>query len=72
MNKKREILYLAVSADDYELPVAVFDSIEELAIWDNCSTKTLKKKITHHIMSNNCFFEAISPQKTKNKKIFNT
>ena len=65
--KKLEILYLAVSADIYLLPMAVFDSLEELAEWANCSVTEIKKKISHHIKSNsnNCFFESISYKKRK-------
>ena len=63
---------MAVSADIYLLPVAVFDSLEELALWDNCSVNTLKKKISKHIKSKNCFFEVVLVKKTKKFKNFNT
>ena len=65
--KKQEILYLAVSADIYSLPMAVFDSLEELAKWANCSKQLLRYQIKNHIKSiaNNCFFEQICCENDK-------
>lgn len=65
--KKLEILYLAVSADIYLLPMAVFDSLEELAEWAQCSKQLLRYQIKHHIksISNGCFFEQIRCENDK-------
>lgn len=30
---RKDIIYLAVTADNYELPMAVFDNVKEVADW---------------------------------------
>lgn len=43
MSKKQEIVYLVVGLDKYELPLAVFVSKKELAIWVGKSQKFIDK-----------------------------
>lgn len=38
--------YMAVTADKYELPVAVFDNIQDLSRWAHTSTATAHDAIT--------------------------
>lgn len=45
MKKK---LYLAVSADQYELPLAVFDTSHELADWSGYGIMYVLSAITHN------------------------
>ena len=47
MIKKRkvEVLYLAVTADDLELPIGVFDTIEEIAKYAHCSYRYAKTMV---------------------------
>lgn len=39
-------LYIAVTADEYELPVAVFDNIRDLSRWAQTSTSAAYNAIT--------------------------
>ena len=55
---KKIIVYLAVTDDILSLPIALFDNLYEIGIWENCSIKEIKQKIKLKIKSqkNNCFF----------------
>lgn len=50
--KKQEVLYLAVTADELELPLVVCDSVRELAKWAGCPTFKIYYKINNKIVDN--------------------
>ena len=56
--KKYEVVYMAVSADKYSLPMAVFDTLLEASIWEGCSVNYMCKKLKEHLLSNkkDCYF----------------
>lgn len=51
--KKREIAYIAVSADKYEWILTCCDTIEELALWANCSIVMMRYYLTYHYVDRN-------------------
>ena len=57
-----EVLYMAVTCDEYELPLFVADNIEDLAAWAGVKVKTAKEKI-----SRNAKKEPFKPKKQINK-----
>ena len=63
--KKWEIVYMAVSADKYSLPIAVFDTITEASAWEGCSNSQMHHKIHKHLFSikNRCYFIAVKLKK---------
>lgn len=40
-------LYAAVTADKYELPIAIFDTLEEIAIWSGATKSAVLSAISH-------------------------
>lgn len=52
--KKREIVYLVVNADKYELPIAVLFSKQELAIWFGKSRKFVDDLLKNRKPHKNC------------------
>ena len=64
MNKKgrpKEVLYLAVELDKYELPMAVFDNIRELANWAGVSKTFAAYLIKYNLadLRNKCRYEKV-------------
>lgn len=45
MSKRKEVIYLAVTIDELELPIAVFDTIKEIAIFAGCSYGNAKQMV---------------------------
>lgn len=43
--KKIEVIYLAISADKFELPLCVFDTLSELASWADLDKQKLIRLI---------------------------
>ena len=43
-----EVLYMAVTCDEYELPLFVADNLEELAAWAGVKVKTAKETISRN------------------------
>ena len=44
---KRECLWMVVTLDKYELPVAVFDTIKEMAEFSGTKVDTIYQEIAH-------------------------
>lgn len=42
------MLYMAVTADKYELPICVEDSVHDLAKWAGISDNTLSSNLSKH------------------------
>lgn len=55
---KKVVVYLAVTADKFSLPMALFENLKEVCKWENCSVKDIKRKIRLKIKSskNDCFY----------------
>lgn len=49
---------MAVSADKYSLPMAVFDTLLEASIWEGCSVNYMCRKLKNHLLSSkkDCYF----------------
>ena len=71
--RKYEIVYLAVSADRYKLPTAIFFSLREACAWECCSVNAMRKKIKYHERSqtSNCFFEVVILEQKFEKRLKN-
>ncbi len=54
-------LYLAVTPDRYELPIAVFDSVDEISNWANTSKNNVLTSICEdrRNLKNNCKFRRV-------------
>lgn len=54
-------VYMACTADKYELPIAIFDNLQELSNWSNKSKNTCKQAIVRKSKdkNNNCYYEKI-------------
>lgn len=52
--KKREIVYLVVNADKYELPIAVLFNKQELAVWFGKSRKFVDDLLKNQKSLNKC------------------
>ncbi len=68
MSQKNRVLYMAVTADELELPLCVFDSIQELANWAEKPYRKIYKAIQEHLLDidNNCFYiKTKVPQKSQ-------
>ena len=51
-----EKLFVVVTADEYELPVFVADTIQELADQFNCHKNTIKSTISRNIKFKNKYY----------------
>lgn len=51
---KQKIVYLAVSADELELPTAVFFSVKEIQIWVGSSYQFVVKIIKNNLVIHGC------------------
>lgn len=60
---RRNACYMAVTADQYELPVAVFDDIHTTCAWAGCSVNTMRSDISRGTVnkSRRCRFVAVKP-----------
>lgn len=56
--REREIIYQAVTDDEYEFPLCNCDSIIELAHWANQSVELIKFYLHYHCVDykNNCIY----------------
>lgn len=54
-------IYMACTADKYELPIAVFDNLQELSNWSNKSKAYCRRAIKRKSKdrNNKCFYEKI-------------
>lgn len=60
MKKSKIVLYQARTADQLELIIAQFDTIEELAGWAGVDTKTLRKLLKNKKCANVFYFEKVT------------
>ena len=61
MSQKKEVIYIAVSADRLELTLCAFDTVKELAYWADKPIETIKKAIKRHNKDceNDCYYMKI-------------
>lgn len=58
---KKEVIYTARSADKFEWILVCCDTIEELALWANCSIVMMRYYLTYHFVDyrNNCTYSKV-------------
>lgn len=63
-------IYMAVTTDKYELPIAVFDNLSDLSAWNNrtknaCKFAILRKNIDKKL---NCRYVRVNLEEGENEK----